>query len=159
MSTSSKLRLGYLPVQRSRWHNWLRNHQARSWWYLSFVNVNKHRDWDLAICWFRGRTDVTDWDATKLKVGWWYLSFVNVNKHRDLSFVNVNRLKVETCKCQQAQNWELVVYWFRGRNDITDWDATKLKVGWWYLSFVNVNKHRDLSFVNVNRLKVETCLL
>jgi len=51
------MRLGYLPVQGSQWHNWLRSHQAQ----------NK---WDLAVCWFRGRNDITDWDATKLKIGW-----------------------------------------------------------------------------------------
>ena len=39
-----------------------------------------------------------------------------------------SRLRLVFCKCQQARNWDLAVYWFRGRNDINDWDATKLKV-------------------------------
>ena len=57
----------HLPVQRSWWHNRMRRHQAQGWWYLSFVNVNRARDWDLAVCWFRGRNDVTNWDATKFQ--------------------------------------------------------------------------------------------
>ena len=45
----------------------MRRHQAQGWWYLSFVNVNKYRDLSFV-------------DVNRARN--WDLSFVNVNKYR-----------------------------------------------------------------------------
>ena len=92
MSTSSKLRLGCLLVQRSQWHNRFDTppssklvilvfckcqqvsrpvfckYQQGSGLRLVFCNCQQARNWDLAICQFRGRDDITGWETTKLEV-------------------------------------------------------------------------------------------
>ena len=178
------MKLGYLPVQRSQWHNWLRSHQASelvilvfckcqqvsrpvfckcqqgSGLRLVFCKCQQAQNWDLAVFWFRGRNDITGWDSTKLQklVILVFCKYQRVSRPVFCRCQQGSGLRLVFCKCQQAQNrwylsfvnvnkyrdWDLAVCWFRGRDDVTNWDATKLN-GRWDLAICQFRGRNDIT--------------
>ena len=101
--------------------------------------------WDLAICRFRGRNDITDWEATKLKIlsyddkeivlaglkdETWLSAGSEVEWHNRLRSYQAQDFVIwwqRNSPCR-TKRWDLAICRFRGRNDVTDWEATKLKI-------------------------------
>ena len=103
------------------------------------------KKWDLAICRFRGRNDITDGETAKLQIlsyddkaivlaglkdEYWLSPVQRSQWHNRLRSHQAQNFIVwwqRNSPCR-TEGWVLAICRFRGRNDVTDWEATKLRI-------------------------------